>query len=167
MRELDQPALHRLNEGHIAGLNGVLLGAAADKGRQGICLLGEVPQIFTHFLYPRASMAVLRAFSELADIQLDLDELEEQADAMQPALIAIVAKLDRKLNRDESMDQDDDFTPASTEEGLSEEDSQRIEAMFDETGKDRSKAYELKRELDRLEVFKEYEDRFLDLFKKE
>ncbi len=62
VRELDQPALHRLNEGHIGGLNGVLLGAAADKGMQGICLLGEMPQIFTHFLYPRASMAVLRFF---------------------------------------------------------------------------------------------------------
>ena len=32
---------------------------------------------------------------------------------------------------------------------------------------DRSKAYELKRELDRLEVFADYEDRFLDLFSKE
>jgi hypothetical protein len=32
--------------------------------------------------------------------------------------------------------------------------------------KDRSKAFELKQELDRLGVFKEYEDRFLDLFKK-
>ena len=31
---------------------------------------------------------------------------------------------------------------------------------------DRSKAYELKRELDRLELYKDYEDRFLDLFKK-
>ena len=32
--------------------------------------------------------------------------------------------------------------------------------------KDRSKAFELKQELDRLGLFKEYEDRFLDLFKK-
>jgi hypothetical protein len=31
---------------------------------------------------------------------------------------------------------------------------------------DRSKAYELKNELDRLDVFRDYEDRFLDLFKK-
>ncbi len=32
--------------------------------------------------------------------------------------------------------------------------------------KDRTKAYELKRELDRLGLYREYEDRFLDLFKK-
>jgi len=43
---------------------------------------------------------------------------------------------------------------------------QRIEGLFEQAGKDRSKAFELKQELDRLGVFKEHEDRFLDLFKK-
>ena len=42
----------------------------------------------------------------------------------------------------------------------------RIEELFEEATRDRSKAFELKQELDRLGVFKEYEDRFLDLFKK-
>ena len=37
--------------------------------------------------------------------------------------------------------------------------------MFEAAELDRTKAYELKSELDRLEVFQEYEDRFLDLFK--
>jgi hypothetical protein len=31
---------------------------------------------------------------------------------------------------------------------------------------DRSRAFELKQELNRLGIFKEHEDRFLDLFKK-
>jgi hypothetical protein len=38
--------------------------------------------------------------------------------------------------------------------------------MFEQARQDRSKAMELKRELDRHGVFKQYEDRFLDLFKK-
>jgi hypothetical protein len=42
----------------------------------------------------------------------------------------------------------------------------RIEQLFTQAREDRAKAYELKRELDRLDVFREYEDRFLDLFKK-
>ncbi len=49
---------------------------------------------------------------------------------------------------------------------LGESDIERIEGLFDQAEKDRSKAFELKQELDRLGVFKEYEDRFLDLFKK-
>jgi len=45
-------------------------------------------------------------------------------------------------------------------------DKRRIEALFEQAAKDRSKAFELKQELDRLGAFKDYEDRFLDLFKK-
>jgi hypothetical protein len=45
-------------------------------------------------------------------------------------------------------------------------DRDRIERLFRQAVKDRAKAYELKRELDRLELYREYEDRFLDLFKK-
>jgi hypothetical protein len=37
--------------------------------------------------------------------------------------------------------------------------------MFALAEKDRSKAFELKKELDRLGIFKKYEDRFLDLFR--
>ena len=40
------------------------------------------------------------------------------------------------------------------------------ERLFEQAAHDRSKAYELKRELDRLNQFASYEDRFLDLFLK-
>ncbi len=52
------------------------------------------------------------------------------------------------------------------EERLSPADNLRIERLFEDSTNDRSKAFELKQELDRLGVFKDYEDRFLDLFKK-
>ena len=42
----------------------------------------------------------------------------------------------------------------------------RIEELFQEAEKDRSKVNELKAELDRCGMFKEYEDRFLGLFRK-
>ncbi|MFO0826122.1 MAG: hypothetical protein U0792_23900 [Gemmataceae bacterium] len=42
----------------------------------------------------------------------------------------------------------------------------QIEESIEAATKDRSKAFELKQELDRLGIFKQYEDRFLDLFKK-
>ncbi|MCD6583255.1 MAG: hypothetical protein J7K71_01010, partial [Candidatus Omnitrophica bacterium] len=44
---------------------------------------------------------------------------------------------------------------------------EKIEALFKEAKKDISKARELKEELDRWSVYREYEDRFLDLFRKE
>ena len=37
---------------------------------------------------------------------------------------------------------------------------------FEQARQDKSKAFELKQQLDRLDLFADYEDRFLDLFKK-
>ena len=167
VRELDDPALHLLDEGQIGGLNGVLLGAAADKGMQGMCLLGEMPHLFTQLPFPKASLAVLKAFAEIAQVQLDLTELEEQGKAMEEKLMEIVTNLEARIEQLGANEQEEEFTPTPTEERLAPEDEQRIEELFQEATADRSKAYELKSELDRLDIFKDYEDRFLDLFKNE
>ena len=42
---------------------------------------------------------------------------------------------------------------------------ERIEKLFQEAKLDKKKANELKQELDRWDLYKAYEDRFLDLFK--
>lgn len=42
----------------------------------------------------------------------------------------------------------------------------KIEKLFDQTKHDISHASELKKELDHWNIYKEYEDRFLDLFRK-
>jgi proteasome assembly chaperone (PAC2) family protein len=167
VRELDEPSLHLLDEGHIGGLNGVLLCVAADKGMQGVCLLGEMPHVFAQLPFPNASLAVLRAFLEMAGVPLDLAELEQQGKIMEEKLTEIVKDHEARMEQREPHDQEDEFTPAPTEERLSEEDEQHIENLFREASADRSKAYELKSELDRLDIFKDYEDRFLDLFKNE
>jgi hypothetical protein len=50
---------------------------------------------------------------------------------------------------------------------LTQEEQANVDKLFAEAKNDRSKAYELKRELDRLHIFARYEDQFLDLFRKE
>ena len=49
---------------------------------------------------------------------------------------------------------------------LTFEQEREIERLFERAQQDRAKAYELKHLLDVLDVFEEYEERFLDLFKK-
>jgi hypothetical protein len=49
---------------------------------------------------------------------------------------------------------------------LAPQDAARVEALFAEAQRDRSKALALKAELDRLGASARYEDRFLDLFKR-
>ncbi len=45
LEELKRLELEVLEDGHIGGLNGVLLGAAADAGLHGACLLGEAARL--------------------------------------------------------------------------------------------------------------------------
>jgi proteasome assembly chaperone (PAC2) family protein len=165
LEEIDRPDVHLLEEGHIGGLNGVLLGAAADKGLPGICLLGEMPHIFAQVPFPKASLSVLNIFTDMADIELDTSELSEQAQATDQKLGEILAKLERSLESHSEGEQEEEYNLEPFDEGLSEADEKNIEELFDEAARNRSKAYELKRELDRLNAFQDYEDRFLDLFK--
>jgi proteasome assembly chaperone (PAC2) family protein len=161
--------LEILQDGQIGGLNGVLLGVAAEAKLRGACLLGEMPHIFAHIPFPKASLAVLRAFSKMAAIQIDLSELARQAEEVQQKLGEVLEKVQEAFEEHQE-------EPAPDEEAIQVESAEeqrpdpktveRIERLFKQAQKDRSKAYELKRELDRLELYREYEDRFLDLFKK-
>lgn len=164
LAELQRLDLEILTEGNIGGLNGVLLGVAAEIGLRGACLLGEMPHMFAQLPFPKASLAVLELFSSITHLDLDFTELSEQARAMDQRLGELLAQVERAMERDTGEEESFAIQPEE-EERLDPADEQRIERLFGEAKIDRSKAYELKRELDRLEVFPEYEDRFLDLFK--
>ncbi|MBI2481228.1 MAG: PAC2 family protein [Planctomycetia bacterium] len=169
LEELKRLEVEPLERGHISGLNGVLLGAATEAGLSGTCLLGEMPHIFAQLPYPKASLAVLEIFVQLAGITIDLAELFEQAEEVDRKLSSLMEEVEDALKRHqrEAEEEAEEAFPLATseEDALTAEDEQRIEDLFRQAREDRSKAYELKRELDRLEVFADYEDRFLDLFK--
>jgi hypothetical protein len=56
--------------------------------------------------------------------------------------------------------------PAEPETRLSEADRRRIDDLLLQAQKSRERALALKAELDRLGAYREYEDRFLDLFRR-
>lgn len=165
LQEIKRLELELVNEGQIGGLNGVLLGAAAEAGLPGACLLGEMPHVFTQLPFPKASLAVLEVFTTMSSLEIDFTELAEQAEMVEQQLGQLLSLAE---GQDESASGEEEL-PApqpADDEGLSAEDERRIEGLFEQASRHRSKAFELKRELDRLGVFKDYEDRFLDLFKK-
>jgi proteasome assembly chaperone (PAC2) family protein len=165
LEELKRLELELLEDGHIGGLNGVLLGAAAESGLRGSCFLGEMPHIFAQLPFPKASLAILDIFKTIANIELDFTELVEQARAMEEQLGELFSRVEKSLGA-QPAEEEAAYGPEPEEERLSDADKQRLEELFEQAQKDRSKAFELKQALDRLGVFKEYEDRFLDLFKK-
>lgn len=175
-----------LKEGQISGLNGVLLAAAAERSVPGICLMGELPFFAAGVPNPKASMAVLDIFAKLANINIDLSDIARQAEAVEEGLIQLLEKM-KQAARDQSEegftvpeflkedhDDDEDEEESEPKEEREKEKKpavdyatrQRIEALFKEAERDRSMAFQLKEELDRLGIFELYEDRFLDLFKK-
>jgi hypothetical protein len=166
LQELKRLELEILEDGHIGGLNGVLLGAAAESSLRGACLLGEMPHIFSQLPFPKASLAILEVFTTISGIELDFAELAEQARIMEQQLGELLARVEQSIGQQYPTEEETFTSEPAAEEKPSEPDKQRIEALFEQAAHDRSKAFELKQELDRLGLFKEYEDRFLDLFKK-
>jgi proteasome assembly chaperone (PAC2) family protein len=156
--------------GRISGMNGILLGVAAERQMAGGCLLGEVPHMFINVPYPKASMAVLDVFRQIIDADIDLNELKLEVERMENYLsdaLNQIQRLEQQTSESSGYEDDETFLPDPMDNGkLTEEERDKINTLFDEASQDRSRAFELKRELDRLDVFPEYEDRFLDLFKK-
>jgi proteasome assembly chaperone (PAC2) family protein len=177
MREL---GVNIMDEGQISGLNGVLLAAAAERGLQGSCLLGEMPYFAVNVPNPKASQAVLDTFARMSGIGLDLAPLARQAKVVDKRLAELLDKMKREGGdgaEDEPSEAEmadfhdptsnvSEVPPSEPGHDLEVKTRRRIESLFRKARGNRSKAMELKQELDRLNVFKDYEDRFLDLFKK-
>lgn len=171
LEEARRSGLPTLQEGEVSGLNGVLIGAAAESGIAGLCLLGEFPYFASAVPNPRASAAVLKAFGELAGVAVDAAELETQAAEIEDELVTLGEELEAAAKRRHipgfPLEADDEPEPEEVAElDVDHATRVRLEAMFDQARADRDKALELKAELDRLGLFREYEDRFLDLFRK-
>jgi proteasome assembly chaperone (PAC2) family protein len=74
---LEDLGVRLLPEGHVSGLNGLLLGVAKRMGFEGLCLLGEVPYYTIGMDNPKSSLAVLERLARLWRIRLDTSELRE------------------------------------------------------------------------------------------
>ena len=73
--ELRTQGLGQSSTVQIAGLNGLILGAAREKDVPGICLLGEAPSHTPRIENPMAALAVLRVLARMLGIEIDLTEL--------------------------------------------------------------------------------------------
>jgi len=182
LKRLEAPVLE---DGQIGGLNGVMLGAAAERGISAIGILGEIPFFAVGVPNPKTAAALLELFSALSGIDVDLDDLREHAAKMEQAMIRHMERMQRQQEADPESESEaseavetpgDDAedepepekpaVPAPPEPELDYQARSRIEELFEAARRDRSQAMTLKQELDRLGVFAKYEDRFLDLFKR-
>jgi hypothetical protein len=161
-----------LKEGRISGLNGLLLGLAAQRGLPAACLLATMPQYAIEAPNPKASRALIQVFQRILNTSVDMAEIGEavrEADRMFREFEAKVNEAIQQLKQNLGAHSD-----GQEGEGQGPDDRpephdlmERVERLFDEAQRDRAKAVVLKEELDRWGLFNLYEDRFLDLFEKQ
>lgn len=160
--------LNVLSEGQISGMNGLFLGAAKKEGIQGFCFLSEIPLYTIHIENPKATFMVLETLSKTFSIPVDLNNLIDQAHVLEEEINKLLDYL--KLGTppgpigEEEIEKIKKSLSQLTKLPVSVK--ERIEKLFVQAKMDISKANDLKVELDKWNVYKEYEDRFLDLFKK-
>jgi uncharacterized protein len=184
VREVE-PNVAVLTEGAIAGLNGTLLAAAAAVELEGVGLLAEVPQIAANVPYLKASHAALSVFARLLGMKLDLGPLATQATRVEKGLLQLMQQLgamasqaqqavaeatgqEKAREEDEDEDEPDQRAERARDaEGVDAGIVAHIEEQFLKATHDREEALRLKELLDRHDLFKRYEDRFLNLFRRE
>jgi len=158
-----------LKDGQISGMNGLFLSFAKRAGIEGFCLLGDIPLYTIQIENPKTSAALLEALGKILNVKIDQALLLEQAEAMEEEINKLLDYL--KLGGanaapigEEEIEKIKKSLGQLTKLPLSVKD--KIDRLFREAAADISKAKELKTELDKWNVYKDYEDKFLDLFKK-
>jgi len=168
-KEFKKYDLIPLSEGQISGMNGLFLGFAKKEGFKGFCLLGEIPLYTIQIENPKASQAVLEKLSQILNIQIDFSDLILQAQNLENEINKLLDYFKLELPTTGPIGEEEIEKIKKTLSQLTKlpiSVKEKIEKLFKEAKQDISKANELKKELDRWNVYKEYEDRFLDLFKK-
>ena len=152
-----------MDGGQISGLNGLVLGYAEQRGIEAICLLATMPNYAISFPNPKASKAIVSILANMLHIEIDMSELDLFSQEMDKRMKAIEEKIREMFP---TVGKDEHIADLDTKE-VPKYIMEKIEKLFQDAKIDREKAYDLKEELDRWDLFMFYEDRFLDLFKKD
>lgn len=146
-----------MERGEISGLNGLLLGYARELGIPAACLLATMPLYAVNLPNPKASRAIVKVIERILGIKINTIGLDIEGERMEKEMAELEERIKGELGPLPTIESPEGEIPLYVR--------QRIERLFREAKQDKRKAYVLKRELDKWNLFEVYEDRFLDLFK--
>ncbi len=165
---LSSLGVESLAEGHISGMNGLLLGFAGHRNLDAACLLATMPQYAVNMPNPKSSREIVRLFQSILGVSLDMQEINRAVETTEHTMEEIESQIRTAFAQ---MAPEED---AGQELGQVEEEKvpqyvmHKIDRLFSEVQQTHSqeKAAELKSELDKWNLYRFYEDRFLNLFRK-
>ncbi len=158
---LKESGIRLMDRGHISGLNGLMLGFAAKKGIDAICLLATMPHYAISLPNPKASSVIIETLNKMLKISIDARELDVYIKEMEERMAIVEDKVKDVI----TIEEESIKLHPHHEKKIPGFIVKRIEKLFVEAKEDRNKASSLKNELDRWDLYGLYEDRFLDLFK--
>jgi hypothetical protein len=82
---------------YIGGMNGLLLAQAKEKGMEGVGILGETPQVAAKLPNPLAAAAILKKFKTIINIELDLKDIEAEAERARREIDELMQESRRQL----------------------------------------------------------------------
>lgn len=91
-QELQRYGVELKGDFYIAGMNGLLLAVAQERGLEATCLLGETPRFAPHVENPTASLAVLEVLVSLLGLPVDFTDLRAQAKEAHTELKRLLAE---------------------------------------------------------------------------
>jgi len=166
VKKLMEYKVHFMSEGNIAGLNGLLISVAIEEGLRGICILGEIPFFTAQIEFPRAALRVLEVLNPMLGVTVDLTDLNQYVTRKEKEYEPI-ANLLLQNQQEKEAPESEKFMPEPEKE-IPKSVRLQIEQLFKQAefdGNYKTKM-RLKEALDQWGLFEEYQDRFLDLFRK-
>lgn len=166
LKRLMEHHVHFMNDGNIAGLNGLLVSVAREMEISGVCLLGEIPFFTAQIEFPKAAHSILEVLCKLIGAKVNFADLDIYAKQKEKEIAPLAALLVKE--EDEEPNEEKEIPGHEAEDAVPKSVRVRVEKMFRQAefdGTYKSKM-RLKEELDQWNLFDEYLDRFLDLFKR-
>jgi len=97
LSELEGRGLVLKSNFYIAGMNGLLLSVAKERGMKGTCLLGETPRYLSEVGNPIASQAVLEVLTKILKIEIDMRELKKMAQQARQEIDEVIKESRREF----------------------------------------------------------------------
>jgi proteasome assembly chaperone (PAC2) family protein len=77
--ELEKYGVVLKGDFYVAGMNGLLLAVARERGLETLCLLGETPRFAPQVENPAASLVVVEVLAQFLGLDVDLGDLRQMA----------------------------------------------------------------------------------------
>lgn len=188
VRNIVKQEIEKLYSGVIEGMNGIILSTAKEFAVEGICLAVEVPFYTADMYNPQCAKEILAIVERMFNFELDYNKMLQDIRLLDEHLRTMFSDINEKArqlfkqmeklggqkNKKKKEIIDNDTNTGITFEELKKQlkfslpvsAKNKINELFKLASENIEYAKQLKEELDRWGVYKEYEDKFLSLFLK-